>query len=428
MGLVGMPVLYAANVTSRPLEMKSTEIILTAFVLSLVLSACGGSSDSETGETASSPDETAVSSGGETSEDTTKPDESEGQAPDDGDTGSETPAPVVAPPPAPVTPSPTKPAEPTKPTEPEPTKPVEPPQETPDTDSQPPADDPDPVDPAPPEPELGAAVLSSATVSGSDILLRWEHDFAVPEGGYDIVIDGLDLGDDRTSATSATISGLDLTERHCFIIEARYTDSSTFPRSNQRCTEAQQAANQAPSISGSPATSVDAGDAYVFAPAASDGDDDTLTFSVANLPSWAGFNSADGTLSGTPGAQDVGDYNNIRISVSDGTDTADLAAFSIRVNSMEPAATTGSMSLRWAAPSTRTDGSSLSLSEIDGYCVYIGTTPDNLQMHIDLSQGDLTNYTVDNLEVGNYYVAVTAYDRLGNTSDLSNIVQKSVVN
>ena len=415
--------------------MKSTKIILTAFVLSLVLSACGGSGDSETNETANNPqDETAVSSGGETSEDTTKPDENEGQVPDE-NAGSETP-PVVTPPPAPETPNPTKPTEPVEPTNPtEPTKPADPPQETPDTDPQPPVD---PVDPAPeenpeeptppPAPELGAALLNSATVSGSDILLSWEHNFAAPEGGYDIIIDGLDMGTDRTSATSATISGLDLSQRHCFIIEARYTDASEFLLSNERCTEAQQSANQAPSISGDPAASVDAGVAYVFAPTASDGDDDTLTFSVTNLPSWASFNSADGTLSGTPGAQDVGDYNNIRISVSDGTDSADLAAFSIRVNSVEVVVTTGSMSLRWAAPSTRTDGSSLSLSEIDGYCIYIGTTPDNLAMHVDLSQGDLTSHTVDNLEVGNYYVAITAYDRSGNASDLSNVVQKSVVN
>jgi hypothetical protein len=273
----------------------------------------------------------------------------------------------------------------------------------------------------------GAVNLNPLRISDSGIVLSWRSDFSDPLGGYDIVIDGVIAIQDRTFASSATISGLDLSESHCFTIESRYTDSSAFFRSNRRCTEAQQAANQAPSISGTPLATVDAGEAYHFSPTAVDDDNDTLTFSVTNLPSWASFNHSSGTLSGTPGVQDVGDYNNIRISVSDGTDTDDLAAFSIRVNRIETVSTAGSISLKWVAPSTRTDGSSLSPSEIDGYLIYIGTTPNNLEMLVDFNEGDLTSYTVDNLEVGDYYVAITAYDSVGNSSGLSNVVRKSVV-
>ena len=58
--------------------------------------------------------------------------------------------------------------------------------------------------------------------------------------------------------------------------------------------------NKAPTIAGAPATQVNAGSAYSFRPTAVDADGDTLTFSIANRPAWAAFNTATGQLSGTP--------------------------------------------------------------------------------------------------------------------------------
>jgi hypothetical protein len=91
--------------------------------------------------------------------------------------------------------------------------------------------------------------------------------------------------------------------------------------------------NRAPTISGAPATAVAAGQTYSFTPTASDPDGQALTFSIANKPSWANFSSASGSLSGTPGAGDVGTHGGIVISVSDGSASASLPAFSIQVTS-----------------------------------------------------------------------------------------------
>jgi hypothetical protein len=92
----------------------------------------------------------------------------------------------------------------------------------------------------------------------------------------------------------------------------------------------QAAQNSTPTISGSPATSVNAGTAYSFQPSATDADQDTLGFTIQNRPSWASFDTATGRLNGTP--TQGGTHSNIRISVSDGRASASLAAFSIRVN------------------------------------------------------------------------------------------------
>jgi large repetitive protein len=85
------------------------------------------------------------------------------------------------------------------------------------------------------------------------------------------------------------------------------------------------------SISGSPATSVAAGKAYSFQPTTNAPSGTALTFSIQNQPSWASFSTSSGALTGTPAASQVGTYANIAISVSNGTQTASLGAFSISV-------------------------------------------------------------------------------------------------
>ncbi|MBV2121793.1 MAG: putative Ig domain-containing protein [Candidatus Thiodiazotropha sp. (ex Ctena orbiculata)] len=188
-----------------------------------------------------------------------------------------------------------------------------------------------------------------------------------------------------------------------------------------------EAPNNAPVISGTPDQSVVVGDGYVFTPTASDADNDSLSFSISNLPSWANFNSSNGTLSGTPAEADEGSYSNIVISVSDGTDTASLSPLTLVVEASDTTPTTGSISLNWVAPSSRTDGSSLDLSEISGYRLYMGTNNSNLSPVMDVDDCTINNHVIENLETGTYYFAITAYDLSGNESDLSNVVAKDTM-
>jgi len=115
------------------------------------------------------------------------------------------------------------------------------------------------------------------------------------------------------------------------------------------------APNHAPTISGSPTASVVAGMSYSFTPTASDADNDTLSFSISNKPSWATFSVSTGQLSGTPAAADVATDSNITISVSDGKATTALAAFSIAVTQ----SANGNATLSWSPPTSNTDGSTL---------------------------------------------------------------------
>lgn len=95
--------------------------------------------------------------------------------------------------------------------------------------------------------------------------------------------------------------------------------------------------NQPPVISGTPASSVVARELFHFLPSARDPEGRRLTFSVRNKPQWASFSTTTGRLTGAPGVSHIGTARNIVISVSDGSHTVSLPAFSIQITSNRPA-------------------------------------------------------------------------------------------
>jgi hypothetical protein len=173
-------------------------------------------------------------------------------------------------------------------------------------------------------------------------------------------------------------------------------------------------------ISGTPPTSVTAGTAYSFQPTASDPDGNTLTYSITNLPAWATFSTTTGRLQGTPAASQVGTYANIVITVSDGTATASLPAFSIAVL----AVATGSATLSWTPPTTNTDGSPL--TNLAAYRVHWGTTSGTYTSSVRIDNPGLASYVVEGLAPGTYYFVVTALSSTGAESQFSNVASKTI--
>lgn len=118
------------------------------------------------------------------------------------------------------------------------------------------------------------------------------------------------------------------------------TDSSTASGAVPATGEA-PGANSQPSIQGSPQTAVAAGASYSFQPVAKGGDGNSLKFTIQNKPQWAMFNATNGALTGKPGSSQVGRYSGIVISVSDGTASAALPAFSVSVTASDAPAISG---------------------------------------------------------------------------------------
>jgi hypothetical protein len=181
-------------------------------------------------------------------------------------------------------------------------------------------------------------------------------------------------------------------------------------------------ANRAPTVSGTPATSITAGSAYSFRPSGSDPEGRALTWSITNRPSWASFNTSTGALTGTPSASNVGTYSGVAISASDGTNRTSLPTFSVAVTAA--GSNSGSASLSWTPPTTTTSGSSL--SNLAGYRIYYGTSPSSLSRTVQLNNAGLTRYVLSDLSPATYYFSVRAYTSAGTESGSSNVVTKVV--
>jgi len=179
-----------------------------------------------------------------------------------------------------------------------------------------------------------------------------------------------------------------------------------------------------PSISGTPTTTAQAGTAYSFTPKASSSSGKTLSFSIQNKPSWAIFSIATGQLSGTPGNSNVGTYSNVIISVSDGTLSAALAAFTITVSAAPGTPTVGSATLHWAAPTQNTDGSTV--TNLSGYVISYGMSASALSQTVAISTPTTTSYTIQNLGSGTWYFAVSSLSAAGTQSALSTVVSKTI--
>ena len=178
--------------------------------------------------------------------------------------------------------------------------------------------------------------------------------------------------------------------------------------------------NNPPTISGTPPLSINVPSPYSFQPNASDLDGNTLTFSIQNRPAWAAFSTTTGALTGTPSAANIATYSNIIISVSDGTASASLPAFSLAVL---PEAT-GSALISWTAPTTNTDGSQL--ANLASYRVLYGRSSNSLEQSVTVTNPGVTSYTVESLGTGVWYFAVVAVNATGSESDLSNVAMKTV--
>ncbi len=179
-------------------------------------------------------------------------------------------------------------------------------------------------------------------------------------------------------------------------------------------------ANAAPTIQGSPSTSVVAGQAYTFQPSASDADGDQLTFSVSNLPGWASFSQSTGRISGTPAAADVATYSNIRVTVSDGQASASTAMFAITVTSVGMA----SVTLSWMPPTQNEDGTTL--TDLAGYEVNYGRSQSALDQTVQVTNPSVNSFVVDNLSSGTWFFAVRSVNRQGISSQPSAVASKTV--
>jgi hypothetical protein len=204
----------------------------------------------------------------------------------------------------------------------------------------------------------------------------------------------------------------------CFGDDSKSSDTGTAATS----TQPPPAIPSAPiTLQGSPAVTAMVGSTYSFQPTVSKSSA-AVTFSVTGKPGWASFSAKTGALSGTPSAGDQGTTGHINITASNGSSTATLTPFTIRVEAAD--AKTGSIELSWNAPTENTDGSPI--SDLAGYHIYYGKNETDLTTAITVSGASTTSYTVSALPSGQYYFAIVAYNSSGLDSSMSNVASESI--
>jgi hypothetical protein len=180
--------------------------------------------------------------------------------------------------------------------------------------------------------------------------------------------------------------------------------------------------NTAPTISGTPPATIGVGESYAFEPTVSDSDSNVFQYSILGKPSWADFDVLTGRLTGTPSSADVGLYQGIEISVTDGTSSASLPPFSIEV--VATGAVTGSVTLDWTPPTENEDGTQL--MDLAGYRLYWSRDGGAYGIPVNIDNPSVTRYVVDNLTPGTYEFVATSLNDAGVESRFSNAVTKIV--
>jgi len=177
--------------------------------------------------------------------------------------------------------------------------------------------------------------------------------------------------------------------------------------------------NTAPTITLTAKHSVLIGRELIIRPTASDRDGQALTYSVSNKPAWMTFSASTGELRGTPSAGDVSNYDNIRVTVSDGQ-----AQVSVTTSVSVVASAPGRATLSWSAPAARTDGSPL--TNLAGFRVYFGNSAGDLRYVIEIKDPGARSWVVEDLTGGTWYFAATAFDAANAESERSGVASKSI--
>jgi hypothetical protein len=176
-------------------------------------------------------------------------------------------------------------------------------------------------------------------------------------------------------------------------------ESTSLPAFNITVQTPEPEPNNAPTISGTAATVINTDSDYQFIPTATDLDNDDLTFSIENKPSWATFSNVTGELKGTPIA--ANEYRGITISVSDGIESASLPVFDIHVlNKLH------NVSITWEAPTTDVNGDDI--KNLIGYKIMYGKESGEYEHTLSINDPNVTSARISDLERQDHYFSMKA--------------------
>ncbi len=110
---------------------------------------------------------------------------------------------------------------------------------------------------------------------------------------------------------------------------------------------------------------------------------------------------------------------------SGGLSTSQLISITI-TDPTPPAIEKQSATLSWIAPTTRSNGEALLISEIQGYEIYMVDDNNILETVITIDGGDISSYIFEELPPGGYHFAIATIDSSNLISELSEPVSLTI--
>ena len=154
---------------------------------------------------------------------------------------------------------------------------------------------------------------------------------------------------------------------------------------------------------------------------ANDDDSGALTATGLAITSGAGslVDNGDGSWNYTPAPNDDTGVS-FSYSVTDGaSQVAGTARLDITPIPDE-------ITLSWVAPVKRQDGTAILLSDISGYRIYYGVTPNVYPFQVDIDDGSAEQLTLNDMSPGTYYFVLITIDVEGHESVFSEMITKHV--
>jgi hypothetical protein len=141
-----------------------------------------------------------------------------------------------------------------------------------------------------------------------------------------------------------------------------------------------------------------------------------------------GIDDSGSTSSGAPGGSTAAPITAATPptsgSGSSGAGTTTVATGSKATTPVQVVTTNGVATLDWMPPTQNSDGSVL--TNLAGYTVYYGTSPNDLSQSVKISNAGLSAYTVTGLNSGTWYFAVTSYSADGVESGRTSTISTSI--
>jgi hypothetical protein len=157
-------------------------------------------------------------------------------------------------------------------------------------------------------------------------------------------------------------------------------------------------------------------------------DTTTSTGSTTGTDTTTSTGSTTGTDTTTSTGSTTGTDTTTSTGSTTGTDTTTSTGSTTGTDTTTSTGTstsTGTATLNWLPPTENTDGSVL--TDLSGYKIYYGTSPDTLTNIVSNIGIGVTTYVIDNLQTNTtYYFSMTSVNQNEVESTLSNVVSKYI--